>query len=424
MLRLAVLTLIGVAACGALPASRRALNYDPSYERCSWWSNEENSGPPTWSTGVCKTGKQQSPIDLCGAQGLGQTSSAIGGAVISDENLEFGLGIAKTQTVPVSKSLLTFSGLEDMTTSDDYIVEKVGRLPLGNPKTTWKLMEGRFRWGRNDQEGAEHYIEGKQYPLELQLVHINSKYSSVAEAAGKKDGILVLAQMFEINSKQVESTSLKNIAAAGSTASVKVSELINLRQLKTGTTEGLGFYAYAGSFTVPDCEESATWIVAAKPLKVSVDTLSKLRKSAGSKKEKFGNFRNLQALQGRTVYRSTSVTSNPCNDRGLPRQPDFGCKDGRVAAWTIALAILFGLSVIAIIALLIFCRRPPAQVVTVEKVVEKIVQQDPPYVAPAVMAPADVLYESGYDGYDYGPGYSSYSAPIPHGVGGRGLIRH
>ena len=81
MLRLAVLTLIGVAACGALPASRRALDYDPSYERCSWWSNEENSGPPTWSTGVCKSGKQQSPIDLCGAQGLGQTGSAIGDAV-------------------------------------------------------------------------------------------------------------------------------------------------------------------------------------------------------------------------------------------------------------------------------------------------------------------------------------------------------
>ena len=103
---------------------------------------------------------------------------------------------------------------------------------------------------------------------------------------------------------------MKNIAAAGSTASVKVSELINLSQLKTGSSGGLGFYAYAGSFTVPDCEEAATWIVAAKPLKVSVDTLSKLRKSAGSKKEKFGNFRNLQSLQGRTVYRSTCCSLN------------------------------------------------------------------------------------------------------------------
>jgi hypothetical protein len=51
-----------------------------------------------------------------------------------------------------------------------------------------------FHWGKNDNEGSEHLVDGKSYAAELHLVHWNSQlYASPAEAvkSANHDGLFV-----------------------------------------------------------------------------------------------------------------------------------------------------------------------------------------------------------------------------------------
>ncbi|OEH77016.1 hypothetical protein cyc_01880 [Cyclospora cayetanensis] len=63
------------------------------------------------------------------------------------------------------------------------------------------------------------------------------------------------------------------------------------------------FFAYDGSHTMPGCEENVRWYVARQPLPVATDTMLRFYKmlnpkSMKSVKEKDGNFRQLQNVEG------------------------------------------------------------------------------------------------------------------------------
>lgn len=63
------------------------------------------------------------------------------------------------------------------------------------------------------------------------------------------------------------------------------------------------FFAYDGSHTMPGCDENVRWYVARQPLPVATDTMLRFYKmlnpkSLKSVKEKDGNFRQLQNVEG------------------------------------------------------------------------------------------------------------------------------
>ncbi|CDI77903.1 duplicated carbonic anhydrase, putative [Eimeria acervulina] len=63
------------------------------------------------------------------------------------------------------------------------------------------------------------------------------------------------------------------------------------------------FFAYDGSHTMPGCEENVRWYVARQPLPVATDTMLRFYKMLNPKtlksvKEKDGNFRELQNVEG------------------------------------------------------------------------------------------------------------------------------
>ncbi|CDI86596.1 duplicated carbonic anhydrase, putative [Eimeria praecox] len=63
------------------------------------------------------------------------------------------------------------------------------------------------------------------------------------------------------------------------------------------------FFAYDGSHTMPGCEENVRWYVARQPLPVATDTMLRFYKMLNPKtlksvKEKDGNFRQLQNVEG------------------------------------------------------------------------------------------------------------------------------
>ena len=57
-----------------------------------------------------------------------------------------------------------------------------------------------WHWGRNSQEGSEHYLNGVQYPMEVQLFHWNAKYADYKTASSYSDGLVAVSFFHEVSS--------------------------------------------------------------------------------------------------------------------------------------------------------------------------------------------------------------------------------
>jgi len=204
------------------------------------------------------------------------------------------------------------------------------------------LAQAHFHCGRNKYEGSEHYIEGQQYPLELHFVHVNKKYVTAdgdadigaALASSDTDALLVIGQMFDVGTTGfIEPAAFTAMTAdtvwgkssvpttspdTGIKISMKLSELMDTSD---------GFYTYAGSLTTPTCNPVVTWVVLKKVLFIKASTMTLFRdmfqKTGDVKVSHDGNFRPLQALNGRTVYRTAGAKVD-CTAGGT-REPIFAC---------------------------------------------------------------------------------------------------
>ena len=45
----------------------------------------------------------------------------------------------------------------------------------GGLEGTYKFAQLHFHWGDTSQQGSEHTLNGKAFPLEVHLVHFNTK---------------------------------------------------------------------------------------------------------------------------------------------------------------------------------------------------------------------------------------------------------
>ena len=56
-----------------------------------------------------------------------------------------------------------------------------------------------FHWNRDTAKGgSEHTINSVHYPAEMHIVHFNSKYRNVEEAARQSDGLAVLGVLMNV----------------------------------------------------------------------------------------------------------------------------------------------------------------------------------------------------------------------------------
>ena len=67
------------------------------------------------------------------------------------------------------------------------------------PDLEYLFKQFHFHWGSSDDTGSEHKVNGNFYPLEMHLVHFNSKYDNLVEALKHKDGILVIGVLFKVD---------------------------------------------------------------------------------------------------------------------------------------------------------------------------------------------------------------------------------
>lgn len=168
----------------------------------------------------------------------------------------------------------------------------------------FRLAQFHFHWGRINEEGAEHVVDGKRGCGEVHFVFINKKYERSRFAVTHADGIIVLGYMLNVERKSVFDEIFKSIPLIKVSndevrdVSLRISELFQDKQ------KVREFFVYQGSLTTPPCNESVTWFLSSLTLGISQEQLTQLRSQRVDEHTQLEhNFRPLQPLNGRTVLR-------------------------------------------------------------------------------------------------------------------------
>jgi len=183
----------------------------------------------------------------------------------------------------------------------------------GGPLTgEYTILQLHFHWGKWDLRGSEHTLDGKEFPLELHVVH--TKNGVAAENLfTTPNSLSVTGFFFEIDKNDNAALNpivdaLKSIKQADakvpfSNSGFRLDQLIApAAPVATNGASSYSYSTYSGSLTTPGCAEVVHWINFLTPLKISSKQLAYFR----TLKDDYSlpivdNFRPPQPLNGRTV---------------------------------------------------------------------------------------------------------------------------
>jgi carbonic anhydrase len=265
------------------------------------WGYCKSNGPDTWANTVeAARGTHQSPIDIIPEE-----------AKYDKELHDKPLQISYT---PANARKLLNNGPSIQVTYD----EAGSSLEGGPLEGTYKVAQFHFHWGKADETGSEHAINGKHFAAEGHIVHYNStKYASFADAVKETDGLSVLGFFLEPGK---EHEGLKKLTDQFTKVTYK-GESIELDSFDPATLlpeDRSAYWTYPGSLTTPPCYECVTWIVFKQPIEVSEAQLDQFRdlatfahgESAPSDElhgHMFENYRPDMALNDRILRSSFEV---------------------------------------------------------------------------------------------------------------------
>ncbi|XP_069476034.1 carbonic anhydrase 15-like [Ambystoma mexicanum] len=189
----------------------------------------------------------------------------------------------------------------------------------------YRALQFHFHWGSLKQDGSEHYIDGKQYPMELHIVHLSAKYKSIADAKADPNGLAVLGLLFRVTPTDNANyntivDAMKNVTLEGE--SVDLASTFRLDSLLPSADKLSRYYRYQGSLTTPDCAEAVIWTVFEEPVNISRSQLNVFVDSVhftatGEERKKMtNNFRPPQPLRNRKISASRDATANRGTMRG------------------------------------------------------------------------------------------------------------
>ncbi|KAK3775480.1 hypothetical protein RRG08_027235 [Elysia crispata] len=254
---------------------------------CQGWSYEGATGPAFWKDyfPICGLA-QQSPINIY--EGDVQETTMQPFAFINYNTLD-----AVTMANNGHSVVIDLSRVEPKLISGGGLMD------------TYQAAQFHFHWGSTDSKGSEHLISSQMYPMELHIVHYNTKYENLSVAVDKPDGLAVLGFMFEVgvdNAAYSEIvTGLAQVKTDGASTSLAT---MNLQSLIADTAD---FFRYKGSLTTPACFESVTWTVFKSTIKISKAQLAAFRTVLDSQNRPLvDNYRPVQPLYGRVVEASFS----------------------------------------------------------------------------------------------------------------------
>jgi carbonic anhydrase len=225
------------------------------------WSYAGPTGPEHWGDldpdyAACKSGKEQSPIDIRNAQ----------------------------------KADLPALRFEYQSTPLKYLINngKTIRVNYHAPISGGFLIVGDRRYQLTQfhfHRPAEEYVDGKTYDMVAHLVHESADGKAAVVAAFLKAGKAnaTIRQLWE-HMPKTEGTE-QEIAGVQ----------VNAAGLLPAAT---GYYTYEGSLTAPPCTEGVTWFVLKTPVEISPDQINAFAKLYPH------NARAVQPLNGRVVKSS------------------------------------------------------------------------------------------------------------------------
>lgn len=197
---------------------------------------------------------------------------------------------------------------------------------------TFLAAQLHFHWGTKEDPGSEHTIDNVHFPAEIHVVHYNSKYHNISEAASKLDGLAVLGAFIGIGLHENENyekilSSLIDVSREESNTEIPGFNVRNLLPNKLDR-----FYRYNGSLTTPPCYQTVNWTIFNDTVTVSRRQLAALEDTlkAGQNQHLTKNFRAPQLLYNRQVFSSfRAEPSSPGPQAPLSPGSDDSSKGGR-----------------------------------------------------------------------------------------------
>lgn len=162
-------------------------------------------------------------------------------------------------------------------------------------KMDHQLIGGHFHWGYNSYQGSEHTVDGKKYPLELHLVHLD-----------EETNVMVLGFLFELDTSDNSMlTPLLNALSKVESEGDQVNQAVNIVDLLPKNI--MHYYRYSGSFTTPPCTEGVKWTVFDSTIKISENQMKVFHDLAFLKL----NFREPQPINKRKVCTNWKMANEP-----------------------------------------------------------------------------------------------------------------
>jgi carbonic anhydrase len=136
----------------------------------------------------CASGSNQTPIDIV-------QSKAVHDIVLATNQIEINYEKNFCNKITNTGSSFQFTG--------SSIDSTINGGPIGNE--SYRFLQFHMHWGRNDSEGSEHLVDGKQYAAEIHFVNWNyHMYKDVGEAvqSSSHGGLCVIGVFVNIGNKK------------------------------------------------------------------------------------------------------------------------------------------------------------------------------------------------------------------------------
>ncbi|XP_069823045.1 receptor-type tyrosine-protein phosphatase gamma isoform X2 [Dendropsophus ebraccatus] len=191
---------------------------------------------------------------------------------------------------------------------DDYYISGAG-LP-----GRFKAEKVEFHWGQsNASAGSEHSINGRRFPVEMQIYSYNpDDFDSFGAAIMDKRLIAAMSVFFQATQKNNPALDpiihgLKGVVHHEKETFLDPFILRDLLPASLGS-----FYRYTGSLTTPPCSEIVEWVVFSRPVPISYQQLEAFYSIFTTEQQDHvksvdylrNNFRPKQPLNDRVVYKS------------------------------------------------------------------------------------------------------------------------
>ncbi|KAM9408479.1 receptor-type tyrosine-protein phosphatase gamma [Pholidichthys leucotaenia] len=262
-----------------------------------YWSYSGSHGPRGWATLYPEcAAKNQSPVDIADEQ-----------ALVSEEYQE--LALDKFNTESSNQTTMKNTGKTvAVLLKDDYFVRGAG-LP-----GRFKAEKMEFHWGQsNGSAGSEHSINGRRFPVEMQIYLYNSDdFDSLSTAIKERRIIAAMAVFFELGQKDNPAVEPIIQGLKGVVHHEKETNLKSfiLRDLLPSSVDS--YYRYTGSLTTPPCSKVVEWIIFSRPVYLSHSQLEAFYSIFTTEQQDHvksveylrNNFRPLQDLDNRKVFKS------------------------------------------------------------------------------------------------------------------------